>query len=133
MTGVGRNTNREFTGCDNCDDGSRPEEQHIVVSCFDEEIVKFPTQPTTTEISGDNAGLRIVSSRFSDIVAWLVPLSLKNSIESIVSRLVFAAASYYIWQERNNHLFSNDSRQEEHVCDAIMKTVRFKMTSIHFK
>ncbi|GKD09769.1 hypothetical protein Tco_1189454 [Tanacetum coccineum] len=54
MTGVSRNTNRKFTGCDNCDDGSRPEEQHIVVSCFDEEIVKFPTQPTTTEISGDN-------------------------------------------------------------------------------
>ncbi|GKA41943.1 hypothetical protein Tco_0734603, partial [Tanacetum coccineum] len=79
------------------------------------------------------AGLHIVSSRLSDIVAWLVPLSLKNSIESIVSGLVIAAASYYIWQERNNRLFSNDSRQEEHVCDAIMETVRLKMMSIHFK
>ncbi|GJW66699.1 RNA-directed DNA polymerase [Tanacetum coccineum] len=37
-----------------CDDGSRPEEQQIVVPCSDEEIVKFPTQPATTEISGDN-------------------------------------------------------------------------------
>ncbi|GJT53476.1 RNA-directed DNA polymerase [Tanacetum coccineum] len=37
-----------------CDDGSRPEEQHLVVPCFDEEIVKFPTQPAITEISGDN-------------------------------------------------------------------------------
>ncbi|GKA92421.1 hypothetical protein Tco_0814346 [Tanacetum coccineum] len=37
-----------------CDDGSRPEEQHLVVPCSDEEIVKFPTQPATTEISGDN-------------------------------------------------------------------------------
>ncbi|GJU71969.1 transposon ty3-I gag-pol polyprotein [Tanacetum coccineum] len=37
-----------------CDDGSRPEEQHLVVPCFDEEIVKFPTQRATTEISGDN-------------------------------------------------------------------------------
>ncbi|GJX98876.1 ribonuclease H-like domain-containing protein [Tanacetum coccineum] len=69
------------------------------------------------------AGLHIVSSRLSDIVAWLVPLSLKNSIESIVSGLVFAAASYYIWQELNNRLFSNDPRQEEHVFDAIMETL----------
>ncbi|GKB01328.1 hypothetical protein Tco_0829372 [Tanacetum coccineum] len=37
-----------------CDDGSRPEEQHLVVLCFDEEIVKFPTQPATTEISRED-------------------------------------------------------------------------------
>ncbi|GJS83856.1 hypothetical protein Tco_0750397 [Tanacetum coccineum] len=34
-----------------CDDGSRPDEQHLVVPCFDEEIVKFSTQHATTEIS----------------------------------------------------------------------------------
>ncbi|GKE60086.1 hypothetical protein Tco_1510453, partial [Tanacetum coccineum] len=37
-----------------CDDGSRPEEQHLVVPCSDEEIVKFPTQLAITEISRDN-------------------------------------------------------------------------------
>nr|GEV02998.1 transposon Ty3-I Gag-Pol polyprotein [Tanacetum cinerariifolium] len=37
-----------------CDDRSRPEEQHLVVPCYDEEIVKFPTQHATTEISRDN-------------------------------------------------------------------------------
>ncbi|GJY78375.1 hypothetical protein Tco_0484176 [Tanacetum coccineum] len=36
------------------DEGSRPEEQHLVVSCFDEEIVKFPTQPARTKISRDS-------------------------------------------------------------------------------
>ncbi|GKE40738.1 hypothetical protein Tco_1464143, partial [Tanacetum coccineum] len=39
---------------EDCDDGSRQEEQHLVVPCSDEEIVKFPTQPAITEISGDN-------------------------------------------------------------------------------
>nr|GEV63975.1 RNA-directed DNA polymerase [Tanacetum cinerariifolium] len=39
---------------EDCDDGSRPEEQHLVVPCFDEEIVKFLTQHATTEISRDN-------------------------------------------------------------------------------
>ncbi|GKA57300.1 RNA-directed DNA polymerase [Tanacetum coccineum] len=37
-----------------CDDGSRLEEQHLVVPCSDEEIVKFPTQPVITEISGED-------------------------------------------------------------------------------
>ncbi|GKC17491.1 hypothetical protein Tco_1014273 [Tanacetum coccineum] len=38
---------------EDCDNGSRPEEQHLVVSCSDEEIVKFSTQPTTIEINGE--------------------------------------------------------------------------------
>nr|GEU33494.1 transposon Ty3-I Gag-Pol polyprotein [Tanacetum cinerariifolium] len=37
-----------------CDDGSRPEEQYLVVPCYDEKIVKSPTQPATTEISGED-------------------------------------------------------------------------------
>nr|GEV82485.1 transposon Ty3-I Gag-Pol polyprotein [Tanacetum cinerariifolium] len=36
------------------DDGSRLKEQHLVAPYSDEEIVKFPTQPATTEISRDN-------------------------------------------------------------------------------
>ncbi|GJR88774.1 RNA-directed DNA polymerase [Tanacetum coccineum] len=36
------------------DDGSRPEEQPLVVSCSNEEIVKFPTQPAITKISGED-------------------------------------------------------------------------------
>ncbi|GJR51622.1 hypothetical protein Tco_1402143 [Tanacetum coccineum] len=37
-----------------CDDRSRPEEQHLVVSCADKEIVMFLTQPATIEISGED-------------------------------------------------------------------------------
>ncbi|GJT80240.1 hypothetical protein Tco_1054582 [Tanacetum coccineum] len=37
-----------------CNDGSRPEEQHMVVPCSDDEIVKFPTQLATTGISGED-------------------------------------------------------------------------------
>ncbi|GJW93187.1 RNA-directed DNA polymerase [Tanacetum coccineum] len=36
-----------------CNDGSRPEEQHLVVPCSNEEIVKFPIQPAATEICGE--------------------------------------------------------------------------------
>nr|GEU38684.1 transposon Ty3-I Gag-Pol polyprotein [Tanacetum cinerariifolium] len=50
---------------EDCDDGSRPEEQHLVVPCSDEEIVKFPTQHVTTEISGED-GLNIIKEDFSN-------------------------------------------------------------------
>ena len=62
-----------------------------------------------------------------------MPLSLKNSIESIVSRLVFAASTYFIWQERNNRIYSNESNLEEQVCGMILEVVRLKLTTIQFK
>nr|GEV79699.1 RNA-directed DNA polymerase [Tanacetum cinerariifolium] len=40
---------------EDCDDGLRQEEQHLAVPCSDEKIIKFPTQPATTEIRGDNS------------------------------------------------------------------------------
>ncbi|GJX53242.1 hypothetical protein Tco_0281611 [Tanacetum coccineum] len=40
---------------EDCDDGSRKEE-HLVVPCSDKEIVKFPTQPATTEKSSEDGG-----------------------------------------------------------------------------
>ncbi|GJZ90572.1 transposon ty3-I gag-pol polyprotein [Tanacetum coccineum] len=52
---------------EDCDDGSRQEEQHLAVPCSGEEIIKFPTQPATTEISEDNGSnledFLIVSTR----------------------------------------------------------------------
>nr|GFA30936.1 transposon Ty3-I Gag-Pol polyprotein [Tanacetum cinerariifolium] len=39
---------------EDCDDGSRPEEQNLVVPCSNEKIVKFLTQPATTEINGED-------------------------------------------------------------------------------
>nr|GEU39794.1 transposon Ty3-I Gag-Pol polyprotein [Tanacetum cinerariifolium] len=50
---------------EDCDDGSRPKEQHLVVPCIDEEIVKFPTQPITTKISRED-GPNIIKEDFSN-------------------------------------------------------------------
>ncbi|GKA91213.1 transposon ty3-I gag-pol polyprotein [Tanacetum coccineum] len=52
LSALGRD--KIIASVENCDDGSRPEEQHLVVPCFNKKIVKFPTQAATTEISGDN-------------------------------------------------------------------------------
>ncbi|GJW36452.1 hypothetical protein Tco_0059372 [Tanacetum coccineum] len=55
-----------------CDDGTRPEEQHLMFPCSDEEIVKFPTQPATTKISGEDGSnleefLNVLTVKEADI------------------------------------------------------------------
>ena len=57
----------------------------------------------------------------------------KKSAMSVVSRLVFAASSYFVWQERNNRVYSNNTRKEEQVCDVIIEIERLKLSSFPFK
>lgn len=47
-----------------------------------------------------------ISPIWDDIMAWIVPISKSKSIMSVVGRLVLAATAYYVWQERNNRLYS---------------------------
>ncbi|GJT43376.1 transposon ty3-I gag-pol polyprotein [Tanacetum coccineum] len=82
-----------------CDDGSRPEEQHLVVPCSDEEIVKFPTQPATTEISGDNGSnledfLIVLTREEADIIGPILavedePLMMFESGPNIIKEDFF--------------------------------------------
>ena len=52
---------------------------------------------------------------------FVIPLSKSKHIDSVVTRLILAATSYFIWQERNNLV--ND----------IANTVCLKLLSFNFK
>ncbi|GKA15005.1 transposon ty3-I gag-pol polyprotein [Tanacetum coccineum] len=71
------NSKSQIFVTEDCDDGSRPEEQHLVVPCSDEEIVKFPTQPATTKISGDNG---------SNLVQTLSKKEFSNDLDSNIDK-----------------------------------------------
>ncbi|GJR24678.1 transposon ty3-I gag-pol polyprotein [Tanacetum coccineum] len=85
-----------ITSVENCDDGSRPEEQHLVVPCFNKEIVKFPTQAATTEISGDNGSnledfLILLTREEADIIGPIMavedePLTMLGSGPNIIKK-----------------------------------------------
>ncbi|GJR28254.1 hypothetical protein Tco_1104486 [Tanacetum coccineum] len=67
------------------------------------------------------------------IVDFLLPLASKKSARIIIVKLVFAAAFYFIWHERNNRLFAQHKRTPDQVIDSIISTVRLKLISCKFK
>ena len=79
------------------------------------------------------ADVPCISPMWSDIMDWILPIASKNNVTSIVGRLVVAASSYYIWQERNNRLHSSGARNVEQLANVILNIVRFKLASIKFK
>nr|GEU31441.1 hypothetical protein [Tanacetum cinerariifolium] len=79
------------------------------------------------------AGMESVSPRLEDIVDRLRPMAAKRTFKSIVGKLILAATAYFIWSERNNHLFKNVRRSLEELNDLIMVVVRLKLTTFRFK
>ncbi|GKB96125.1 hypothetical protein Tco_0982262, partial [Tanacetum coccineum] len=57
----------------------------------------------------------------------------KNSIGMVVNKLMLVATVYFLWQERNQRIFRNESRTEEIVCKIIIEQVRNKRLSLKIK
>ncbi|GJY37195.1 hypothetical protein Tco_0422573 [Tanacetum coccineum] len=83
-------------------------------------------------IVGKAAEMPSISPIWNNIISWLLPLSLKDNVSSIVGRLILASSAYFIWQERNNR-HSKPCRNEDQVAKIIVEMVRHKLASINFK
>ncbi|GKD42635.1 hypothetical protein Tco_1267280 [Tanacetum coccineum] len=62
-----------------------------------------------------------------------MPIASRRTSKSVVAKLVVAASTYYIWQERNWRLFNKGKRSLDQVCDCIKSSVRLKLLSCRFK
>ncbi|PWA51007.1 reverse transcriptase zinc-binding domain-containing protein [Artemisia annua] len=71
-----------------------------------------------------------VSCIWAEIVSGISIRTANNSLWSVIQRLVFGAAVYYIWQERNLRLFEKKFRSEEAVFKIIVDIVRHKLLSL---
>ncbi|GKE70299.1 reverse transcriptase zinc-binding domain-containing protein, partial [Tanacetum coccineum] len=79
------------------------------------------------------AGMEIVPPVLDDIVQCFQPMANKRSVKNVVGKMIFVAASYCIWIERNNRLFKNIRRSPEEIHDLVMTTVRLKLITFRFK
>ncbi|GJV22888.1 putative reverse transcriptase domain-containing protein [Tanacetum coccineum] len=68
-----------------------------------------------------------------DIVAFLIPVAKMKSIRSVVCKLVFSAACYFLWQERNYPIFKKKKRSKDKILELIKSNVRLKLLTCSFK
>ncbi|XP_022031030.1 uncharacterized protein LOC110931970 [Helianthus annuus] len=78
-------------------------------------------------------GMKDVGPFWDDIIGWVAAQVHSKSAATYVSKLVLAAASYFIWQERNSRLFKNQTRPPDVLSDVILQTVWYKLMVVKFK
>ncbi|GJS11833.1 hypothetical protein Tco_0368629 [Tanacetum coccineum] len=63
----------------------------------------------------------------------LIPIAKRRPTKSVIAKLVVAASTYVIWQERNWRMFKGQKRSINEVADNIQSIVRLKLLSCSFK
>ncbi|XP_022015037.1 uncharacterized protein LOC110914557 [Helianthus annuus] len=74
-----------------------------------------------------------VDDSWQSIMDWMFLHASSKKVDHIVSKLVIAATTYFIWLERNNCLFSNNQAKVESVVGRIKKMVRLRLMGFDFK
>ncbi|GJT00924.1 sodium/hydrogen exchanger 6 [Tanacetum coccineum] len=68
-----------------------------------------------------------------DVTTFINHISKGKTAVSILSRLVLATTSYYIWMEMNGRLFKKKTSSPNHIVDVIISMVRLKLVTFKFK
>nr|GEW14649.1 hypothetical protein [Tanacetum cinerariifolium] len=76
---------------------------------------------------------RYGSARIEDIFSYLQPIAHQRTVLSVIGRLLLAASAYYIWDERNKHVFKQVKRSWTDIRDIIITTIRLKLFTLKFK
>ena len=74
-----------------------------------------------------------ISNNWAQIVSGMVNFPANNTIWSVIQRLVWGAAVYFIWQERNMRLFGGHGRTEDQLFKIITEAVKFRVMGLKLK
>ncbi|GJR80294.1 zinc knuckle CX2CX4HX4C containing protein [Tanacetum coccineum] len=72
-------------------------------------------------------------SGLTSIVDFLILMAKMRLARCVIAKLIFAASCYFIWQERNERLFSKKKRSCDQLIDLIKTNVRLKLLTYKFK
>ncbi|PWA89205.1 Phytosulfokine [Artemisia annua] len=79
------------------------------------------------------AKLNDYSNIWAEIISGIANKPASNTVWSVIQRLVFGAAVYFIWQERNARLFSGVERSEDCLFMIIVESVRMRLMGLKMK
>ncbi|MFS8020277.1 hypothetical protein Hanom_Chr15g01413761 [Helianthus anomalus] len=68
-----------------------------------------------------------VDNTWSSIMQWMEQSANARDLDRIVCRILIAASTYFIWQKRNNRLFSQVQRSADMLSQVIINTVRLRL------
>ncbi|MFS7901208.1 hypothetical protein Hanom_Chr00s179047g01831401 [Helianthus anomalus] len=77
--------------------------------------------------------LENVSDSWASICAWMEQTASSKTTNVIVGKILIAATTYFIWQERNARLFSQNNKSAEVVAELVKHTVRLKLMGFKFR
>ncbi|GKF25291.1 reverse transcriptase domain, reverse transcriptase zinc-binding domain protein, partial [Tanacetum coccineum] len=78
-------------------------------------------------------GMDSIPPRLIDVTTFITLISKGKMAVSILSRLVLAATSYYIWLERNGRIFKKKTSSSDQIVDVIISMVLLKLVTFKFK
>ncbi|GKE60465.1 hypothetical protein Tco_1510832 [Tanacetum coccineum] len=107
--------------------------QAAAMGCRSEYRLKPAKMPLVWSKVRVLCGMDAIPPHLSDVVAFIVPLSKGKTDVSIISRIVVAATSDYIWLEMNGRLFKKKTSTPSQIVDVIFSTVRLKLVTFKFK
>ncbi|XP_021994849.1 uncharacterized protein LOC110891465 [Helianthus annuus] len=81
----------------------------------------------------EKAGMQIIGKRWDGIMDYLIQHADSKRATHIIGKLVVAASAYFIWQERNNRLFSSNKRNVAQVIEVVLMIVRMKLHTMKFR
>ena len=74
-----------------------------------------------------------ISNNWASVISDIANRPAVNKIWSVIQRLVFGAAIYFLWQERNFRCYQQKEREVEFLFDHIVETVRMKIRGFTLK
>ena len=67
---------------------------------------------------------------WDQMIKWMEDFKCNNSIWSVLNRYLISYAVYYIWKERNDRVFSQNSKSVDVVVQNIKDQVRLQLMSL---
>ncbi|XP_022024188.1 uncharacterized protein LOC110924493 [Helianthus annuus] len=71
--------------------------------------------------------LSSVNDSWDPVMDWMIQHANTKKIEHIICKLVIAASTYFIWQERNARLFTPNQNSVSGITEKIMNIVRLRV------
>ncbi|GJR30056.1 RNA-directed DNA polymerase, eukaryota, reverse transcriptase zinc-binding domain protein [Tanacetum coccineum] len=71
--------------------------------------------------------------KWEDILATMTQLKHNRSIKSVLRRIIISACVYFIWNERNKRLFTNDKRDSNDLSTDLVNYIRLKLACLKIK